>query len=706
MICKMLSNFDLFRQPVLFYYNGNTKRTSFLGFSCSLLIYCYFFYSFFQSNLFLKNIPLAIPQNLENSHAEPVYFNSSARSLLFGVTDQLNNRFTDLTYFRLILRYFHNQSYYEERELKLCELEDVNGNLSFFQTNKLGEMFCLKNNSFFLEGSLDEGQRYIAISVLLCDNSTSNNTCKTQEEIYNYFDSFVSQKFFTIVFDDRRADIQDFQNPIKNMKKAISQVIDPNIKKKYMISFKKLSVITDSGLVFSSMDKVSDFSYSSMDFDFQIRGNPSQPLSQYILLSTKEELTYNRRYQSLAEFLANFIGVSKFFSTICFIFVNNLIYVNTLKYLINKLYALPIIVNEKKTSFCFFKKKKKNNNNAKIDNNNDDANSVRGKSINIAESKLMSQPDKIETQNLNEEKIPDLNEENEYKLVQSKLETKKTKSSQFALNTIENKTIEDLKAFGDQNLQSKKEKGAFSDRPLAEFTQIFKKDLKKNDSFILEHFSDNYQQDLIKEKDFSQEKQVGKENVQQTLEKKYFPEKTNISTDNKVNMTKSRKIREKFKTFFTRNFKENEIQGKLNLSFWQYLIMKFDIFRSKKPLRNMVIEKAEKTYKEDLDVVNVVTKLHDLDKLKILLLDEDQLVIFNFLSKPIINVEDERDANDHISNPQKRLTSLINREKNAKYYLEESYKKVLEKNDKISEKLIEFFDKEISILNEKKSLNK
>ena len=39
-----------------------------------------------------------------------------------------------------------------------------------------------------------------------------------------------------------------------------------------------------------------------------------------------------------------------------------------------------------------------------------------------------------------------------------------------------------------------------------------------------------------------------------------------------------------------------------------------------------------------MDIVNIITKLRDLEKLKILLLNEDQLLLFNYLSKPLISI--------------------------------------------------------------------
>lgn len=200
----------------------------------------------------MKNEPFVVPSNIDTPHAEAIHFDPS-RPFYISISDPLNNKYTNLAYFSVIFRYFHNERYYETRDLKLCDLEDANGNLSFFESYGLGQMFCLKNRSFFLEGALDEGPLYAAVSILFCDNNTYNNTCKSSEEIFKYFDNFASQKYLSIIFGERRVDIHDYKNPIKITKRAISQLIDPNLKKKYTINFKKLSVETDTGYIFSDI---------------------------------------------------------------------------------------------------------------------------------------------------------------------------------------------------------------------------------------------------------------------------------------------------------------------------------------------------------------------------------------------------------------------------------------------------------------------
>ena len=131
----------------------------------------------------------------------------------------------------------------------------------------------------------------------------------------------------------------------------------------------------------------------------------------------------------------------------------------------------------------------------------------------------------------------------------------------------------------------------------------------------------------------------------------------------------------------------------MKFSYWEYI--KFNLLKKKKSLRQKLLAKAEQTFKEDLDVVNLVTKLHELEKLKILLLDEDQLVIFNYLSKPIIHV-DENEKEEKLSAPQRTMSRLFDMKKNAKNHLEDAFEKLTARqNDHLSQKLVGFFDKEI-----------
>ena len=54
-----------------------------------------------------------------------------------------------------------------------------------------------------------------------------------------------------------------------------------------------------------------------------------------------------------------------------------------------------------------------------------------------------------------------------------------------------------------------------------------------------------------------------------------------------------------------------------------------------------VFEKSEKIYEKELDYIEILKKLQDVDKLKRILLNKNQLILFNLLTKPVIHLNDK-----------------------------------------------------------------
>lgn len=129
-----------------------------------------------------------------------------------------------------------------------------------------------------------------------------------------------------------------------------------------------------------------------------------------------------------------------------------------------------------------------------------------------------------------------------------------------------------------------------------------------SDSFILERFS--------KENEVVSENCITNQNA--ITEKDAFesPQNINISPEN---LSKS----------------SLEIGS---IEYLKYLIK--TLFRLKKSDKEILIQKSIEIYKDELDIANILKKLHEIDNLKMLLLNEDQQVLFNYLTKPIIPLKD------------------------------------------------------------------
>lgn len=115
------------------------------------------------------------------------------------------------------------------------------------------------------------------------------------------------------------------------------------------------------------------------------------------------------------------------------------------------------------------------------------------------------------------------------------------------------------------------------------------------------------------------------------------------------------------------------------------------IFFIKKSKKERLIKKTESTFKSEMDIINILLKIHEINNLKMILFDDDQLLLFNHLSKHIVTVPDNEENNDdpiqisvgHL------MAQQIQDSKNFSCFAD-SYKHVLnnEKESLINKKLI------------------
>ena len=114
-------------------------------------------------------------------------------------------------------------------------------------------------------------------------------------------------------------------------------------------------------------------------------------------------------------------------------------------------------------------------------------------------------------------------------------------------------------------------------------------------------------------------------------------------------------------------------------------------------LKNLLYRKASKKMNYYLDVLTYVKKVQEIDILKYLLLDKDQVKMFNFLTKPTISMiySDSDDIYQNIQQNREKHSKIDNQE------LEEiikSYNSVKEKDDDFNNRLFYLFDYEIDHL--------
>lgn len=622
---SFLSKIDLFKSQVLFYYQGTSRQSSLTGVILSIMIFVFLTYQFANSEFFAKQSPLVLTQALSSTHASRINFNQRS-PFMVAIADLYNGeRFMDPSVFQ-IYAFFNINGSNQPIPSHPCTYEDVREamNYSYFTTLQIYKVYCLQQKNFFLEGFIDEySWKTIQVSLYPCSNQTSNKTCKTPEEIKQ----ISKTKLLSVVYESAQIDANDYENPLK--KKIIPPVvtINPSLKKSKIIYLQNVEVKTDNGWLFAgtNFEIKTGIALDTYADEIDLRLDNSDLFAYISVAASKRSVLCQRVYQKLPEALASVAGMANLFIILGMQLCNLISYLASMRYILNKLYYFEKI--------C-----KKHEDNKKEDKNK--------KSLENLQSNSSL------NQNPHENKM---NKSKFYSMIQQQETLRKTESD------IELRPKIELPNFNYSLIEIKENKN--DKTPSYRLNQIE----IKEDSFILEKYS--------------QELELPKAQIndKKTIEKKRSESEKKLTGTNLEN---------KFENLISmKTFHEkNDRNAPLNLSICEYI--KYSIKKQlccKKTEKEQIIEKAEKIYKNELDISNILTKVHEIENLKLLLLDSDQIVLFNYLTKPIISLK----KNEKEAILRKLTTELINK----KQFIESYLKCNLQTNEnEISKKLVNFCD--------------
>ena len=205
--------------------------------------------------------------------------------------------------------YKQNGEYISERtpvEIIKCSEYTFEIIPSYFKSLDLPNLYCLKNDTFIIEGEYQSDSfQFIFFTFSKCDNSTSNNTCFS-EEIIN---SILSGGYIGIFTSDKVVIPNNFSIPFQTYGKNIFSSFSIKQFTDYWIYFKSMEVYSDSGLFFESKRKNSFIAFDKGDLVTDYRESNSFA-SINLRESTKREV-YERSYTKIQEAAANAGGIVK-----------------------------------------------------------------------------------------------------------------------------------------------------------------------------------------------------------------------------------------------------------------------------------------------------------------------------------------------------------------------------------------------------------
>ncbi|CAK75905.1 unnamed protein product (macronuclear) [Paramecium tetraurelia] len=131
-------------------------------------------------------------------------------------------------------------------------------------------------------------------------------------------------------------------------------------------------------------------------------------------------------------------------------------------------------------------------------------------------------------------------------------------------------------------------------------------------------------------------------------------------------------VKESFlKDLFNEIFEQRN-KLKLGINFFFYQLLCCTCVEKIRVTRKM-LQQCENVILQDLDIVNILQKLQQIEKLKQALLEKDQIKVFNYTPKPIINVEPNYKFNHNQEGDPNFLFSQANKHKHNRLIRSKNY---------------------------------
>ncbi|CAK79483.1 unnamed protein product (macronuclear) [Paramecium tetraurelia] len=160
---------------------------------------------------------------------------------------------------------------------------------------------------------------------------------------------------------------------------------------------------------------------------------------------------------------------------------------------------------------------------------------------------------------------------------------------------------------------------------------------------------------------------------------------TEADTDNqKAHITNE--ISASIKRFF------RVVTKKLNLNVFEYITFQFPKRRNKNNIKHSQFQFAVNRIQKSLDILYIINKLHEVDKLKFILLNKAQIQMFDYLPKPFIGADPQDISEDNFCSLLKPAKTPYQKALEA----QQAFKEIITNyQDPINQKLINSMDEPI-----------
>jgi len=659
---------DLFKRPLSLTVMSKEKTFTWFGVVLSVMVVTVICLSFFQSDMVQKTSPFILEKTTLATIAPNQTFGKSL-PFMFGLVDVNENGYIDDTMFKIDVAIFGPDSEVGPagyREIIPVPCETISNSLFLNQKPTFTNYSCILDDNIVIQGQrLANDYQAIFFQLRMCNNETDNITCKSEDEIANFL---AGMSLYTI-YPDYTYDIDNYDTPYSAKFTILTQPLSLNNSIWLGEAIKQSTFINDEFFLYSDPIKtilsLSDISTTStfpiLSGQLAAFNTIYNPLTVIYFSSSNNVHYISRTYQKIQTALANCSGIA-----------SALLIIGTILTEFHSRITLLIIVI--KNLYVFKTNKSKNK-------------ELKEKKFNLAKN------DYQETRKALTKKS---DQKKEYELrspiIIEELILKKTSQNIMISKTD---TIKE----NDNNL-NKKNTPMVTIQNFEEPTNIEEKHEKK--VFLREYFGETkIKQKILSDSEIPPPPEI--DSIPDDQEIKIKAEDSIRMMSYSITKGQESKIKvdnDKINEF-EEYLKQHEQHNKnFNINITNFMIAKGKKFVGRKlTQKEKLLLKAEEVFDKEIDIVSILLKLQEIEKLKFVLLNPSQISLLKLLDKPVISC-DEDNQNLMVQLSRTILESgLISSRFRRKNTLVENYKHMIRSENKseIDCRILQLLDDEMKL---------
>ena len=629
---------DCFAAGVELTIKGNKKSPTVLGgvltlFTLSILIIIFVIY--------IKNVIHHLNPELNvhekySTYSHDLVINEYTFPIGWTLTANDNIGIDKSTYFKYKVIFFHgttnNILQETELEYEVCE-SGKHFPLISNQYNDGGftHVYCLKNKNITLSGSWNEEYiSYISIRMKYCNKydgifyKDNQSKCASYEEVNDYLKN--NELFLNILYMDSVFHPFDYKNPIKNVLGSAYTSISLGISKIYELYLQPNYLITDDGLIFSNNNSKNVITTNVYVNDFtQYNHDRNDSFIGEIGIYTGKKYGETKRiYSKIHTILANVGGVANFLLIFFRLFCYPFSIIKRDEAILNEIFEFDFDRNKQTGGLI-----------------NDKRRSSLVKIKNLFASSGLIKIKK--TKKLNQRKNIFSTKKGFH------IELKKNDSKENLNDNLENK-------IDAMNISLHKDSSSLSSSTLSN-KKIIKTSGSYDGNLIIENALKYYNSDIFSDEEIEEPNNISswtepdvKINYSEIIEK---IEKDKEFEKEKIRRKKLAKKQKKSLNELFNLLDTKKDHNELHFRLFEVILLIFNKFcvccrNSKFKDKLLLYRRSNYTIQDYIDLTFIIKKLEEFDKLKYILLTNEQLAMFNFIGKDVCSINKNYQNNSAI----------------------------------------------------------